>query len=56
LRQDLAGLPLADTAEGWDNHLFRLGDALAVRLPRRALAANLGAVGQATIDAVLSGD
>ena len=38
---DLAGLPLADTAEGWDNHLFRLGDALAVRLPRRALAANL---------------
>jgi aminoglycoside phosphotransferase (APT) family kinase protein len=39
--QDLAGLPLAETAAGWDNHLFRLGDALAVRLPRRALAANL---------------
>jgi aminoglycoside phosphotransferase (APT) family kinase protein len=39
--QDLAGLPLSETAAGWDNHQFRLGDALAVRLPRRALAANL---------------
>jgi aminoglycoside phosphotransferase (APT) family kinase protein len=38
---DLAALSLAETAAGWDNHLFRLGDALAVRLPRRALAANL---------------
>jgi aminoglycoside phosphotransferase (APT) family kinase protein len=39
--QDLAGLPLVETAAGWDNYLFRLGDALAVRLPRRALAASL---------------
>jgi aminoglycoside phosphotransferase (APT) family kinase protein len=27
--------------EGWDNALFRLGDELAVRLPRRAAAATL---------------
>ncbi len=42
---DLAGLPLAETAAGWDNHLFRLGDDPL-----------LGAVGQATIDAVLGDD
>ncbi|WP_309080345.1 aminoglycoside phosphotransferase family protein [Zhihengliuella sp.] len=35
---DLAGLPLTRAAEGWDNVLFRLGDALAVRLPRRRSA------------------
>lgn len=28
-------------ANGWDNALFRLGDALCVRLPRRAAAAEL---------------
>jgi aminoglycoside phosphotransferase (APT) family kinase protein len=38
---DLAQLPLIDLGEGWDNRLFRLGDALAVRLPRRAAAAAL---------------
>jgi aminoglycoside phosphotransferase (APT) family kinase protein len=38
---DLAGLPITDTSAGWDNHVFRLGDRLAVRLPRRALAADL---------------
>jgi aminoglycoside phosphotransferase (APT) family kinase protein len=38
---DLAGLPLADVGEGWDNRVFRLGDDLAVRLPRRALSASL---------------
>lgn len=27
--------------EGWDNAIFRLGDRLAVRLPRRAIAASL---------------
>ncbi|WP_035277622.1 aminoglycoside phosphotransferase family protein [Actinokineospora spheciospongiae] len=30
---DLAGLPLAFGARGWDNQLWRLGDDLAVRLP-----------------------
>lgn len=30
---DLAALPLAFGARGWDNQLWRLGDELAVRLP-----------------------
>ena len=38
---ELAMLPLAILAEGWDNRLFRLGDALLVRLPRRAASAIL---------------
>jgi aminoglycoside phosphotransferase (APT) family kinase protein len=36
---DLAGLSLRLVAEGWDNSVWRLGDLLAVRLPRRAAAA-----------------
>ena len=38
---DLAHLALVDVGEGWDNRLFRLGDDLAVRIPRRAVAAVL---------------
>jgi aminoglycoside phosphotransferase (APT) family kinase protein len=38
---DLAGLALVDIGEGWDNRLFRLGDSLAVRVPRRAVSAAL---------------
>ena len=38
---DLAHLAPAKAAEGWDNTLFRLGDELAVRLPRRAASAIL---------------
>ena len=38
---DLANLPLVDVGGGWDNKLYRLGDSLAVRLPRRAAAAAL---------------
>jgi len=38
---DLAGLPLVLLANGWDNAIFRLGDELTVRLPRRALSAAL---------------
>ena len=38
---DLAHLPLVDVGSGWDNSLYRLGADLAVRLPRRALAAPL---------------
>jgi len=43
LRQhpDLAGLRLRHVSSGWDNEVFRLGDELAVRVPRRALAAPL---------------
>jgi aminoglycoside phosphotransferase (APT) family kinase protein len=38
---DLAELPLTLLAEGWDNVLLRLGDALVVRVPRREPAARL---------------
>jgi aminoglycoside phosphotransferase (APT) family kinase protein len=38
---DLAGLPLDVLSNGWDNVVYRLGDELTVRLPRRALAAGL---------------
>ena len=38
---DLAHLPLRVADAGWDNAMFRLGDHLAVRLPRRAAAAKL---------------
>ena len=38
---DLADLPILPVAYGWDNVMFRLGEDLAVRLPRRALAAEL---------------
>lgn len=41
---DLAELPLSHPVEGWDNMMFRLGDNLAVRLPRRSLAARLGEI------------
>jgi len=38
---DLASLPIGFAAEGWDNAVFRLGDELALRLPRRAVGADL---------------
>ena len=38
---DLAKLPIRPADKGWDNAMFRLGDRLALRLPRRALAARL---------------
>lgn len=38
---NVEGLPVRLVAEGWDNTLWRLGDAYAARLPRRALAAPL---------------
>lgn len=37
----LAHLPLSAGPSGWDNVMFRLGDELAVRLPRRESAAVL---------------
>ena len=40
-RPDLSDYPLARVANGWDNSTFRLGDGLAVRLPRRAEAVSL---------------
>lgn len=38
---DLAHLPLRALEEGWDNAVFRLGDDLAIRLPRRSVTARL---------------
>ena len=38
---DLARLPIVDVGSGWDNKLYRLGEDLAVRLPRRSAAACL---------------
>lgn len=38
---DLADLALRELAHGWDNTMFRLGDGLVVRLPRREAAAEL---------------
>jgi len=38
---DLADLPIELAVEGWDNAVFRLGDDLALRLPRRAIGAEL---------------
>jgi aminoglycoside phosphotransferase (APT) family kinase protein len=44
---DLAPLPLAVLAHGWDTVVFRLGDDLVVRLPRRTIAAEAFANEQA---------
>ncbi len=38
---DLAQLPIQQVDAGWDNTMFRLGNQLAVRLPRRAAVASL---------------
>ncbi|MGF6821298.1 aminoglycoside phosphotransferase (APT) family kinase protein [Microbacterium sp. ZKA21] len=38
---ELAHLPLQRIADGWDNTMWRLGDDLAVRIPRRELAVAL---------------
>src|SRR4051812_32952481 len=47
---DAASLPLVRVAEGWDSELWRLGDRLAARLPRRALSAPLVLNEQRTLD------
>ena len=38
---DLADLPIVFAQHGWDNATFRLGEDLAIRLPRRQAAAHL---------------
>jgi len=38
---DLADLEITPAASGWDNAMFRLGETMSVRLPRRAVAAEL---------------
>jgi aminoglycoside phosphotransferase (APT) family kinase protein len=52
---DLAGLPLEELGAGWDNVLWRLGDGLLVRLPRRAAAAVLAANEQRWLPALAPG-
>ena len=37
----LAGLPAVKVRDGWDNAVWRLGDALAIRVTRRAVAVDL---------------
>jgi aminoglycoside phosphotransferase (APT) family kinase protein len=49
---DASDLPLEKVAEGWDSEVWRLGDAYAVRLPRRALAAPLVLHEQAVLPGV----
>src|SRR6516165_7996480 len=38
---DLAGEPVEFLANGWDNVMFRVGEELVARLPRRALGAQI---------------
>lgn len=38
---DLADLPIRLVASGWDNDMFRLGDDMAVRMPRRLAGVEL---------------
>jgi aminoglycoside phosphotransferase (APT) family kinase protein len=38
---DLARLPVAFLANGWDNELYRVGGGLVARLPRRVLGARI---------------
>ncbi|HET9972911.1 MAG TPA: aminoglycoside phosphotransferase family protein [Streptosporangiaceae bacterium] len=38
---DLVPLPVEFLANGWDNELYRVGDELIARLPRRALGAQI---------------
>ncbi len=38
---DLAELPITEVASGWDNAMFRLGEDMAIRLPRRSAALQL---------------
>jgi aminoglycoside phosphotransferase (APT) family kinase protein len=37
----LAGLPAVKVRDGWDNAVWRLGDSLAIRITRRAVAVDL---------------
>jgi aminoglycoside phosphotransferase (APT) family kinase protein len=38
---DLARLPVEFLGNGWDNELYRIGDGLVARLPRRAVGAEI---------------
>lgn len=52
---ELADLPLTYAGHGWDNVLFRLGDHLVVRLPRREAAEPLMVAEQLWLPDLVSG-
>ena len=52
---DLADLPIELAENGWDNAMMRLGPDLALRLPRRAVAASLLLNEQTWLPVVASG-
>jgi len=52
---DLAALAIQPVADGWDNAVMRLGPDLALRLPRRAIAAWLTFVEQTWLPVVAGG-
>lgn len=51
----LANLSLKRVAAGWDNQIWRVGDDLAVRLTRRAVAADLHAHEQTWLPVIAGG-
>lgn len=52
---DLADLPVSELAEGWDNRIFRLGETLTARLPRRIEGAQLMANEQRWLPMLVAG-
>ena len=52
---DLADLPIRLAENGWDNVMLRLGEELALRMPRRAVAAFLAAKEQRWMPIVAAG-
>ena len=52
---DLARLPVEFLANGWDNAIFRLGEDLLARMPRRTLGAQIIAHEQRWLPAVAPG-
>lgn len=53
--RDLAKRPITAAATGWDNAMFRLGEDLGLRLPRRAIGADLIAKEQRWLPALAAG-
>jgi aminoglycoside phosphotransferase (APT) family kinase protein len=49
---DLAHLPIVHLEDGWDNVVLRLGDRLALRMPRRAAGAALIVIEQTWLPAL----
>jgi len=52
---DLARLPIVEAASGWDNVVYRVGEDLAARMPRRAMGALLAVHEQRWLAALAPG-